>query len=220
MCDPVTLGIAVAASAGGAMINGQNAVDKANAANNVLAGKIGNLDKLGATNEATLGTDLNNYTPQAQADNLSNAQNARSNFTVSQISNPDQAGANDIPLNGSAPASVKSSIAKSMLSTYDGAVKRAQAMGKLGGYTDAWFNNTLGDQNAARNIGYTNDIAAGQKALINPEQQTAMYGTGNNPFGPILQGTGNFLGSYAGSGNSISSFLPSSSTFIDPAALA
>lgn len=223
MCDPVTLGIALAASAGGKAINDQNTLSKVGAANAVLGQKIGVLDNLGTQNEGTFNANLANYTPDAQAKDLADAQTARSNTAVGNISNPDQAGANDVPVAGDAPPVVKSTIAKRMLDTYDGAVSRAQAVGKLGGYTDAWFNNNLGNQGAGRNIGYTNDIAEGQKALIGPEQQMAMAATGNSPLGSILQGTGNLMGFYAGNGgniaNAISSYLPTSAAIADPGAL-
>lgn len=184
-------------AAGGAMLNGQNAVDKTKAANASAAANIGKLDTLGATNQKTLGDNLATYSPTNQSTQLAGAQTARSNADVANISTPDKA-VSDTPISPNAPASVRTSLAKTMGVAYDNAVKRAQAMGKLGGYGDTWLTNQLANRDAANRIALTNVDAAGRKALVQPEQQLAIAGTGNSPLGSILEGGGSLLGSMSG----------------------
>jgi hypothetical protein len=47
------------------------------------------------------------------------------------------------------------------------------ATGKLGGYGDQWFNQNLGEQDAARKLGVGNLFANETKSLIDPEQDLA-----------------------------------------------
>jgi hypothetical protein len=196
--DPITLAIGLALAGGGAYLSGQNQSDQASAANAILGSKIGTLNRLGDTNQATLKSDLSGYTPAAQDAQLTQAQNDRSNTSVGNISDPTAAGINDIPV-GDAPRAVKGEIAKRMLATHDAAVDRAKAMGKLGGYGDTWLSNNLRNAEAGRNIGYNDMLANEQKALIQPEQQLAMAKT-YSPLGTYLTGAGNLMGSAAGGG--------------------
>ena len=203
MCDPASLALIVggaAASGGGAYLTGQNAVDKANAANAVLAQSIGKLSDYGDKNKATFDANMTHYAPDAQGTQLADAQTSRGNTAAGNISTPDQAGANNIPISGDAPKAVKSEIAKRMLASYDGAVSRAKALGRYGGYNDTWFTNDLNNQGTARNIDFTNSLANEEKSLIQPRQQIAMYGTGNNRLGDILKGVGSIMGAAGGAG--------------------
>lgn len=213
------MGLAVGAGALGSFFKGQSAADKANAANAILRQKIGILDKFGVQNANTFNNNMVNYAPGNQAVALDTAQTDRGNTAAGNITTPAGAGENDIPLTPGAPKAVKSEIAKRMLGVYDNAVARAKALGRFGGYGDVWFNNRMGNEEAGRNIGFTNNLAEGQKALIVPEQQAAINGAGNNDalLGSILTGAGSVLGGYAGQGGSISSWLPQSVPLAGPA---
>ena len=201
MCDPVTLGLAVGASVGGKMLTANNQAAQAAAANQQLAKNIGTLNNYGASNEKALGTDLSGYSPTNQAQALTDAQNARSNSSAGNISDPAAAGMNDIPV-GDAPPAVKSEIAKRMLGVHDAAVARAKALGKLGGYGDVWFENQLRNQAAGRDISTTNNLADTLKPLIGTESQLA-GNTVASPLGSYVSGLGSILGSYAGGGGNL-----------------
>lgn len=212
MCDPVTLGLAVAASAGGAAITGQsnasNAEAQANAANQVLAANIAKQNGYEATNQATLNSNLNKYAPDAQAKQLSDAQTKRSGADVGAISASDPTYA---PITQDAPDAVRGEIAKRMASTNDYAKGVANAQGQLGGYTDNWQQNSLNNADASRQIGYTNNLSDEERSLLGPEQQLAEHAAYQppSPWGAILSGTGSILGSAAGSSNGGSSMFSS-----------
>jgi hypothetical protein len=72
--------------------------------------------------------------------------------------------------------------------------------GKLGGYSDQWFNSNLAKQDAARKIGLGNSNAENLKSLLPAEQGIAQAEAYKppSPWGQILSGGGSMLGSYSG----------------------
>jgi hypothetical protein len=178
--------------------NLKNASDIAQARNFILAQNIAKQNAYGNVNADIFGTNIGNYDPNTQTQNLENAQAVRSKTNVENISDADP---NSVPLSDTAPAAVRSEIAKRMLTVHDAAVDRAKAAGKLGGYGDAWLTNELGNNAATRDIGVVNNYSAGRRALLGPEQDAASVAAYSAPsiWGTLLSGAGNIGGSLAGS---------------------
>jgi hypothetical protein len=176
-----------------------NAQSQANARNASLAKNIGVLQGFGQDNRNTFDANMANYTPAAQQTQLTNAQDARSNSNVANITQ--ETGA-DAPIAADASPASRSDLAKRMLSVYDGATTRAKALGKLGGYSDAWTQNMLDNAQAGRDIGVTNNYAEGRKALVGPEGDMAAAAAYKPPsiWGPLLQGAGSIASAAGGAG--------------------
>jgi hypothetical protein len=204
--DPVTIGLLLGGTALGGIgsfLNKNDALEnakrQAEARNRVLAENIAIQQGFAGQNRGTFDANIGGYTPEAQNQRLQGAQDARTATSVGNISDSD---ANSVPISGTAPQAVRSEIAKRMLTVHDAAVSRAQAMGKLGGYGDAWQENQLGNNAASRDIGVVNNYSAGRKSLLAPEQEAAAAMAYKPPaiWGTLLQGAGNVMGAAAGAG--------------------
>lgn len=209
MCDPITLGLAVAASTAGGMWSRSdqlsNAQREANARNGVLSTAINGL-----------GQDYNNINAPAfagavggipTAGSLKGAQDARTNTIMGNVKGP--AGGTSAP--SDAPPALAASRASQMKNATDFIRNQGTATGNLGGYGDSWFNSGLNEQDAARKIGVGNLFANETKSLISPEQDlagAAAYKT-PSPWPALLQGAGGLLGANAGSKNPIGKGLGS-----------
>jgi hypothetical protein len=203
ICDPVTLSLGLAASAGGSLWGQQNSLNnaqrQANAENGVLSTAINGLDQ-----------DYNNINAPAFANavagiptagSLGAAQGARTNTILGNISAPPTT-----PSPGDTGASPAVSAAKGadMKAAFGRATDAAKATGTLGGYGDSWLNSGLTDQAAGRTIGIGNLFANETKSLIQPEQDlaaAAAYRT-PSPWSTLMQGAGNVLASASGNQNS------------------
>jgi hypothetical protein len=208
MCDPVTLALGLAASTGGAALTGSSNAATANAqaqaANNILTSKLNTLDGIYANQTGPTFADLmDNYSPAASSTGLTDAQNAR---TAAGEDNIWQQTADGVPLGEGGSPATQEAYAGQFKNAFDYATTAAENAGTVGGYTDDWFNDALADANAGRTIGAADNIAEGQKALIAPEQQLAENAAYRppSPWGSIVSGAGNVLGSWAGTtGNGI-----------------
>lgn len=202
--DPVTIGLMLGGSALGGLGSylGKNdalanAQAQAAARNAVLAKNIQIQQGFADQNKGTFDANMAGYAQPAQEAKLGAAQDARTATNVGNISESDP---NAVPIGDTAPAAVRSEIAKRMLSVHDGAVARAKASGALGGYGDAWQENQLGNNQASRDIGVTNNYSAGRKSLLVPEQDAAAAAAYKPPsiWGTLLSGAGNIMGGAAG----------------------
>lgn len=200
MCDPVTLGLAAAAAAGGGLWSRSdqlsNAKREADARNGVLSTAINGLNQ-----------DYNNINAPAfsgavggipTAGSLKGAQDARTGTIMGNVPAPSAGPAAP----AGAPPALAASRASQMKNATDFIRNQGTATGNLGGYGDSWFNSGLNEQDAARKIGIGNLFANETKSLIPGEQDlagAAAYKT-PSPWPALLQGGGSILGSAAGKG--------------------
>jgi len=213
MCDPVTLGLAAAASVGGAIVSGNSAKDAAArdaaARNAVLAQTISKENGLAADNATQLNGNLAHYAPGAQDAQLADAQAKRTATSTGNMTTTDP---NSVPLPADTNPAATGDLAKRMLAVHDGAVSRAGLNANLGGFGDTWLKNNLNTNEADRNIGVTNNYAEGDKAILPALQDDAAAAAYKPPsiWGPILTGIGGVAAGAAGGGKSVSSLMPSS----------
>lgn len=202
-------GAGAAATIGGGIVSRNEATDnarrQAEARNAKLRANQAILDSFAGDNAKTFGDNIAGYAPEAQQQRLETSQGHRGDVNADNISDLDP---NSVPITADASPAVRSEIAKRMLAVHNGAVERAKSFGKLGGYTDAWAANELGNQQAARDIGVNNNFAEGRKAMIGPEGDNAAAAAYQTPsiWGPLLQGAGSLAsmagGAMAGGGGS------------------
>lgn len=197
----------------GSVLGGQSAKEKADAANKVLADNIKKQEGFYDTNKSTFDANTDKYTQPNQAAQLQSSQDTRGNANVANITTQT---ADNVPVSGDAPAAVKGEIAKRLLGVHTAAVDHAKQLGKLGGYSDSWFKNQTGNTQAQRDIDFTNGFSESRKALLAPEQQLAMQGTGNEMWGPLLTGLGSAVGSFAGRSRAPGVPMFSSSSLFTP----
>src|SRR5262249_8012648 len=127
---------------------------------------------------------------------LQTAQNARVATNTGNIVAPSASGpANEPlpPISSDAPPAEASERNAALKSAFDFTNNAATAQGKLGGFSDQWFNSDLAKQDAARKIGVANSNANNIKSLIGPEQDLAAAAAYRppSPWGSLLSGTGN-----------------------------
>src|SRR5262245_48616582 len=125
----------------------ENAARQAEARNAVVRDAIAKLNVFGGQNRDTFNANMANYDPATQAARLASDQDKRSNANVSAITTQNP---NATPIQSDASPAARADLAKRMLAVHDQAVDRAKAMGKLGGYSDTWMGNQLGNAQAGR----------------------------------------------------------------------
>jgi hypothetical protein len=140
MCDPVTMGLGMAASAVGSIINQNsainNATSRANARNGALSNAINGLDNIYSnTNAPAFSSAVGAVTPGG----LQTAQDARVANNVGAITKPDI----NAPSGGDAPPAVGNAYRGDLADAFNFATNEATNAGKLGGYGDQWFNSNL-----------------------------------------------------------------------------
>jgi hypothetical protein len=104
------------------------------------------------------------------------------------------------PSGGDTPPAVANAYKSDLSDAFNFATDEATNAGKLGGYSDQWFNSNLAKQDAARKIGLGNSNAENLKSLLPAEQGIAQAEAYKppSPWGQILSGGGSMLGSYSG----------------------
>jgi hypothetical protein len=203
MCDPVTLGIAVATGIGSKIISGNEATSAAKrdaaARNAVLAATMAKEKGFAADNAGQLEGNIAHYAPGVQQTQLADAQTARANNSTGNMTMSDP---NGVPVTADAPPAVKSEIAKRMLAAHDGAVERAGLNAKVGGFGDTWLKNNLNTAETDRNIGVTNNYANGTKSILGAQQDAASAAAYKPPsiWGPVLSGASSIAAGAAGGG--------------------
>lgn len=205
--DPLTIAMLLGGTAmnvGGGIIGRNDALSnaqaEADARNNVLKNKIGAMTAdYNQYNKPAFDNLLAGYTPTAQAANLSNAQSSRAGRNTSNVVADDPS---SIPMGNGAPPAVANAYRTQMGRAHDYATNYGANMGTLGGYNDAWLNNNLAGEEAKRQVGFGNNLAEGQKALIGPEQDAAAAAAYKPPslWGPLLQGAGQLMTAGGGAG--------------------
>ncbi len=108
----------------------------------------------------------------------------------------------EMSLSGSAPQVVQSELAKRMMSAVEKGKSEAQALGKVGGYGDTWFNQGIANTSTGRDLGVNQNFASGNMALLPYGQDLAEQAAYKpiSPFGSILSGLGSAFGSASGGG--------------------
>lgn len=203
MCDPVTLGLGLALSAGGALVNKNDAANNANAqaaaSNAALAQTIAKENGFEATNQAAFKGNIANYAPGAQDKQLADAQAGRAANSTGNITQTDPS---SVPLPAGSNPAAAGDLAKRMLAVHDGAVSRAGLNAKVGGYGDTWLTNSLNTAATDRGISVTNNLADGQKAITPALEQDASAAAYQAPsiWGPLLTGAGSIAAGKAGTG--------------------
>lgn len=204
--DPLTIGALLAGTAlktGGGIFGRNEAQENANriaqARNAALAQSIAKQQGYYDQNKIAFDNNMAGYAAPAQAERLSGAQDTRSAGNTGNIT---QTGVDGLPLQQDASPMVRSEIAKRMLGTFNQSTERAKAMGKLGGYSDAWLQNELGNRQADRDISVQNLFSNNEKALLNSKLDTAAAGAPqeHSIWGPLMSGAGSLMSSAAGGG--------------------
>lgn len=220
--DPLTVSLLLAgtgSSIAGGIFGRNDALDaaqrKAEARNAVLRENIAKQEAFYGQNKGVFDANMSGYAAPAQAQRLQTAQDTRSSANTANVTQVDP---NSIATQADASPAVKSEIAKRMLSTFNQATDRAKAMGKLGGYGDAWLQNQLGNRQADRDIGVTNSFAEGRKAILGPEQDAAEAAAYRPPsiWPTILKGAGSIMSGAAGAGVFKGAGAAAGSTFMSP----
>lgn len=203
--DPITVGLLLGGTGlnvlGGIFSRNDalaNAAAQAQARNAVVKQAIGQLDQYGAENRSTFNTNMEHYAPAAQSAALAADQQKRGDANTAAITSDDP---NAVPIQGDASPASRSDLAKRMLAVHDYAVDQAKAKGNLGGYSDLWTENQLGNAQAGRDIGVINNFAEGRKALVQPEADLAAAAAYKPPsiWGPLLSGIGSIATAAGGS---------------------
>lgn len=123
---------------------------------------------------------------------------------VESVVKPDAA-ADMASLAGSTSEVVKSDLASRMKEALTQGKDQAKAKAKLSAYGDSWLDQGFADTNAGRDIGVTQNFAAGNSAILPYAQDFAEQRAYRpiSPLGGILQGLGGMMGSMGGTGGSL-----------------
>jgi hypothetical protein len=216
MCDPISLGLiaagGAASGAGGLITRNSNlshAQEIAAARNGALSNTIHGLNSIYRRTNAPA---FNNAVGAVNINDLAPAQDARVANNVGNLVKPDI----NAPM-GDAPPAVGNAYKNDLADAFNFATNEATNSGKLGGYTDQWFNSNLARQDAARQIGIGNSNAENLKSLLPAQQDIAateawkppsMWGQALSGIGSVMSGAGG-AGAGAKIGNSIgSAFIP------------
>lgn len=223
--DPITIGLLLggtALSTVGGMSEREQALENAKrqaaARNAVLKDNIAKQEGFFDQNKGVWDANIGRYAQPAQEQQLQMAQDTRSAGNVGNITKVDTT---SVPTQADASPAVKSEIAKRMLATFNQSTDRAKQMGKLGGYSDTWLENQLGNRQADRDIGVTNTFSAGRKALLGPEQDAASAEAYQPPsvMPGLMKGAGSLMsgaagaGMFSGAGGGMTGFSPDGSMF-------
>lgn len=203
MCDPLTLGLAVATGVAGKIVSGSESVNAANrdaaARNAVLASTIQKEQGYNTANQGELAGNIAHYAPGAQDAQLTSAQDKRAATSTGNMTTSD---GSDTPIPADSNPAVAGDLAKRMLAVHDGAVSRAGLNAKVGGYGDTWLTNNLNTNAADRNIGVTNNYAEGTKSILPALQDDASAAVYKPPsiWSTILGGASSIAAGKAGAG--------------------
>jgi hypothetical protein len=195
ICDPISIGLGLAASTGGSLWgqynNLNNAQRQANAENGVLSTAINGLDQ-----------DYNNinapaFRPQ-QAWRGHRARARTPSWATSRHRRRQRR--RETPEH---PA-VSAAKGADMKAAFGRVTDQAKATGALGGHGDSWLSSGLTDQAAGRTIDIGNAFANETKSLIQPEQDLAAAAAclTPSPWPTLMQGAGNLLAGASGNQNS------------------
>lgn len=208
--DPIALAImaaSTAASVGGGLITNNNAQQnalRAQQANNAVLSKYLKQQKEYETkNRETLGQTLDTYAPEAQQQAMDQAANDRITAAQENTAGGVATGAPaSSAATASAPKVVQEAFAKAMGDAKTSSDAQTAARSRMASYGDTWLDNRLANEDAGRDIGFTNSFARQDTALLPYQQQWAQQISQkpDNGLGSILQGLGALGSLYAGAG--------------------
>lgn len=194
-----------AASAIGTMIQQQqanaNQVRMAEARNNELKRTLIKNDALAQQSRDTFNERTQKINAEEMAADQDQATQTREDAMTAAVDSAPQPAA-EVALSGSAPAVVKSELAKRMSDAITSTKQSAARQAKLAGYGDSWLNQGFKDVEAGRDIAQDANFASGNMALLPYQQDIAEMRAYKpiSPLGGLLQGFGSMVSSYAGSG--------------------
>lgn len=190
-------------SAGGSVLSMQQAASQqraiVDARNKVLNQTLQKNDKIADTARSYFDQRRDQMQPeQAQATQDKATADRTATLDEAVSSQP----TNDVPLGGSTPQVVKTEVARKMADAVKYGKSQAQALGKVGGFGDAWFQQGVDNADAGRNIGVQQNLGQGNLAILPYKQDLAELAAYKpaSPFGSILTGIGGMMGSYGGGG--------------------
>jgi len=136
--------------------------------------------------------------PEVQAKKLDEAQTSRADEFIGQFAKPSTEG---IALSGNAPKIVQSEFAKRFQGALDKNKRNAQNLGRLGGFGQVLFDNSLDNVGLERGIGTINNFSQSENALLPHLQGFAEVEAAKPPsgVGSLLTGLGSAFGSASGS---------------------
>ncbi len=203
MCDPITLAVmaaATAASVTGAGIQSREAIDNAR---RIAKARNQRLEQTRAENKK-FADDSRDIFNKRVADidgdvntNLGVAQAERTAGIEGNIPGPET----DVsPVGDDAPQVVKSDFAKKIAEAFAKSTARAQALGKLSGYTGYFARQGDADEAAGRGVGVNANFAAGNMGILPHIQDMAEVQAyrPSSGLGEAMQAIGSALGGYAG----------------------
>lgn len=211
MCDPVSIGLALAgaaASTGGQLIKGHEAADNnrrqieaRNAATNAeLARQKGFQDQSGGIFDGILGK----FAPGAQATGLTGNQAA----ATTAITGNQPLNVGSILTKGAAPQAAAAE-GKTVADAFNLNNARGTALGNLTGYTQQGLGDTLNLADSGRNLGVVSNLSNASASLTPLDREVASNNAYRPPsgLGDILGFVGNVASGYAGRG------MPTTSIF-------
>lgn len=195
MCDPISATAAGMAVAGmGANFMQQRSIESDRS--KVLRAESDRQDAYAKS--ATAYKDAAQAGMTREAQDAENADiTAKRNDTIQ--GNISQEGAYDVPTAGSAPAVVKTQLAKKISEALATGRDRGQKLAKLGAWGDLDFNNRINLAESRGNINQQGDFATGSANVVPLELQSANNaGAGFGLAGNLLSTGGQFLAAYGG----------------------
>lgn len=202
MCDPVTIG-AAAVGAAGSMISASEANSNQsrmiNARNAATQAELQRQREFQAKSSGEFNKSLEAFNPQAQADQLAQAQTSAATALTNNA--PTAANVGSITT-ASAPRVVAEGEASKIADVFAKTAQSSQARGKLAGWDQRAFNNNVGLNDRGRNLDMTSDFAKTSSAVSGIEQKAAYNNAYKPPsgIGDLLQFAGQVGGYKAGQG--------------------
>jgi len=203
MCDPVTAGLSLGASAAGSVLNAQeaneNARNVANARNQATLAELERQKAYGAQARGEFDKSLDLFGPGAQEASLAKAQSDIGSLLHSNT--PDAARVGTIST-ATAPAAVSANEGKKLGDVFTYLGDSATNLGKLKGYDQNTFNNGQALTANNRNIGVITDNSK-VSADVNKMEQSAAATNAYKPpsgIGDLLSFAGNMGAYYGGAG--------------------
>lgn len=190
MCDPLSIAGA-ALSIGGMVAQNQGAKAAVSAREGVMNAEAARQAAIRDQQKATFDTSLNQLDQPAQQADLKKNQDARA-AAVNSIVTPTNPA---VPVTGSAPTIVKSTIAKALSDALAYGKKQGIAQGNLAGYGDLNFDNGVNLARSGIRQAQLGNFSAGSSAVVPSELEAAnRKGAGMRSFGQVLSGAGQLAG--------------------------
>ncbi|MBO4228010.1 hypothetical protein [Bradyrhizobium neotropicale] len=204
MCDPLT-GAALAASAGGSLINGMEANDNANrvaaARNAATLAELQRQRVYGDQARGEFDKSMDLYAPGAQAASLAKAQGDIGSIIQGNAPTAESVGS---ITTANAPKVVATTEGNKLGAVFSRIGQNAINLGNLKGYDQNTFNTNLGLAQTGRDIDRIGDFSKTSAAVNKMEQNAAATNAQKAPsgIGDLLSFAGN-VGAYYGGGGKL-----------------